>query len=58
MGIYFCNIFPYFAELVFAIDLSKLYFADQIFAIYGQIAKISSAIIYFATIYDRKNFCP
>ena len=27
---------PYFAELVFEIDSFKLYFADQIFAIYGQ----------------------
>ena len=26
---------PYFAELVFEIDSFKLYFADQIFAIYG-----------------------
>ena len=36
---------PYFAELIFAIDSSKLYFADQIFAIIPQqfmIAKISA----------------
>ena len=27
---------PYLAELIFAIDSSKLYFADQMFSIYGQ----------------------
>ena len=44
-GIFFLRLAlkPYFAELIFAIDSSKLYFADQIFAIYGQ---------------NRKNFCP
>ena len=27
---------PYFAELIFTIDSYKLYFPDEIFAIYGQ----------------------
>ena len=27
---------PYFGELIFAIDLSKMYFEDQTFAISGQ----------------------
>ena len=30
---------PYFVELTFAIDSSKLYFEDQIFAIYGESRK-------------------
>ena len=48
---------PYFAKLIFSIDSSKLYFADQIFAIRAKVAKISSAVIYSAIIYDCKNFC-
>ena len=47
---------PYFAKLIFSIDSSKLYFADQIFAIKAKVAKISSAVIYSAIIYDCKNF--
>ena len=42
---------PYFAKLIFAIDSSKLCFADQILWFRAKIAKISSAIIY-----DPKNF--
>ena len=43
---------PYFAELIFAIDSSKLYFADQIFAIEGQNCKNKFRNN------KRKKFCP
>ena len=49
---------PFIWELIIAIGSSKLYFADHIFAIQGQNRKSKFTIIYPATIYDRKNFCP
>ena len=41
---------PLIWELIIAIDSSKLYFADQIFAIQGQNRKSKFTIIYPATI--------
>ena len=63
-----CNLFLrlafklHFAELIFAIDSSKLYqidvFKAKCLGLRAKIAKISSAKNYSAAIYDCKNFCP
>ena len=48
-----------FSGTIFAIDLSRTVFWGSNFCDFGpKSKKISSAIVYSATIYDHKNFCP